>query len=364
MAGASVSDREAAEEAAARWIAHRGTPEWNEADSAAFGRWLQESASHRVAYYRLNAAWEEAGRLAAFSRELEFTDSTGPLTEAAERRTQPLGLRRRHTRFFALAASVILALAAGVLWLYHGELLHSNRYTTVVGGLAAVPLSDGSRVTLNTDSELNVALTERERQVDLTRGEAFFEVARDPTRPFVVNAGHKRVIAVGTQFSVYRQGDEVRVTVAEGTVRLEDRSVGGESTNARSGAGARAQPATSLMPADASSEGETVLLPAGTIALAKKDAVLVEKEGSTAIEQKLSWRSGVLTFRETPLADAIAEFNRYNERKIVIEDPAIATLKLGGVFRSTNVDPFIVLLEQGFPVRAREEGDRIALTHN
>ena len=117
------------------------------------------------------------------------------------------------------------------------------------------------------------------------------------------------------------------------------------------------------VPSEASGSGE-VVLPAGSVARAQADAVLVKNEAPAEIEQHLSWRSGVLTFRDTPLAEAVAEFNRYNERKIVIEDPSIATLQLGGIFRATNIDPFIELLEQGFPVRATLEGNRILLTHN
>ena len=121
---------------------------------------------------------------------------------------------------FATAASVLLAVAAGAyLWFQSSE----NRYTTPIGGIASVPLQDGSNITLNTATEVHVALTGRERDIDLERGEAFFQVAKDAKRPFVVNAGRKRVIAVGTQFSVLRDGDDIRVIVSEGTVRIEDR---------------------------------------------------------------------------------------------------------------------------------------------
>lgn len=372
----AASDREAAERAAAQWIARRGTPEWAAADAEAFDTWLAESASHRAAYYRLNAAWEEAGRLAAFTRRSESSvagsgpeasvagtelDVTSARAQARARAPRaPAALPRvggTYTRVaVALAASILIVVIAGSLWLYRETLFHSNRYSTVVGAITAVPLADGSRVTLNTDSALRVDLRATERDVDLDRGEAFFEVAKDPQRPFVVNAGVKRVIAVGTQFSVYREGDEVRVTVAEGTVRLEDRATGGEV--------ARTARNTAASSSDAAGSAEVVLLTAGTVARAQKDAVLVREQGSTEIEQQLSWRSGLLTFRDTVLSDAVAEFNRYNERKIVIADPSIATLQLGGVFRSTNIDPFIALLEEGFPVHARDEGNRIVLTHN
>ena len=104
----------------------------------------------------------------------------------------------------------------GYLWPHGG-----SSFRTAIGAITAVPMSDGSKVTLNTDSQIHIAVTGHERRINLGRGEAFFEVAKDPNRPFVVVAGHCRVVAVGTQFSVWREADEVRVVVTEGRVRVE-----------------------------------------------------------------------------------------------------------------------------------------------
>jgi transmembrane sensor len=277
-------------------------------------------------------------------------------------------------RLFALTGSVA-AVLIGAIAVWKVEQAVPDRFETVVGGLEAVPLADGSRVTLNTDSEVQVSLAREERVVNLNRGEAYFEVAKEPRRPFVVNAGNRRVVAVGTQFSVRRDGDTIQVIVTEGTVRMEDRRARGSMASTQSPTSGQIPTSTSSSapgsaesatpgPAGSAGSGAVVLLPAGSVARAEADAVLVQKKPRTEIEQQLSWRSGLLTFRDTPLADAVAEFNRYNERKIVIEDPRIASLQLGGVFRSTNIDPFIELLERGFPVRATQEANRIVLTHN
>jgi transmembrane sensor len=218
--------------------------------------------------------------------------------------------------------------------IFENRLLPRNDYSTVVGGLEAVPMLDGSRVTLNTDSEIRVAVTEKERRVELKQGEAFFEVAKDPNRPFVVSVAGQRIVAVGTAFSVRRQGNDIRVIVSEGKVRVE---VPGKDA-------ALMEPVS-----------------AGSVVRTASNEVLIQKKPIAEIEQSLSWRSGLLTFRDTPLADAIAEFNRYNTRKIVIEDPEIAALQVGGIFRATNLDPFVHLLQDGFPVRATMEEDRIVL---
>lgn len=312
-----MESREQVEQAAAEWIARRDLGGWTAADEAGLTTWLAASAGNRAAYYRLNAAWQEAGRLRALA--------------AAPRQSSPdHAPRAANRRRYAIAASLLVGLVAGATWFFWPA---APAYRTEIGGLEAVPLSDGSKVTLNTDSEIRVAVSATERRVDLERGEAFFEVAHDPARPFIVRAGDRRVVAIGTQFSVREDGDDVRVVVSEGRVRLE--TAAGE---------------------------EVAVLAAGTIARAREDAVMVQEDRLAEIERTLAWRSGQLTFRDTPLAEAIAEFNRYNTRKIVIEDPAIAALEVGGVFRATNVGSFVSLLEEGFPIHVEDEGDRIVIT--
>jgi transmembrane sensor len=188
---------------------------------------------------------------------------------------------------------------------------------------------DGSKVTLNTDSAISVAITEKERRVQLDRGEAFFEVAKDPSRPFIVSAGKKRVIAVGTKFSVRLVANDIRVLVTEGKVRIDN---------------------------------DSSAVSAGSIANTDGDAILVQQKPLPEVEESLSWRTGYLIFHETTLAGAVTEFNRYNLRKIVIEDSAVASIRLSGKFRTTDFEAFVRLLEGGFPVHAKRSREQIVLT--
>jgi transmembrane sensor len=199
-------------------------------------------------------------------------------------------------------------------------------------------VADGSHVTLNTNSAIRVALSNTERHVQLDQGEAYFEVARDPARPFVVSAGNKRVVAVGTAFSVRRLGNDVRVSVTEGKVRIEE------------------QPLLTGTPQSMS------LLAAGNVANTEHGSILVQRESPAEVEESLSWRSGYLTFREITLSDAVAEFNRYNSRRIVIEDSAVGDIRLSGRFRTTENDAFVRLLEGGFPIHAERRDHEIILT--
>jgi transmembrane sensor len=229
----------------------------------------------------------------------------------------------------ALAACLFAVIIGGGVY-FSSHFLRVESYSTAVGGLAAVPLKDGSNVTLSSATALRVRLGFRERRVDVTQGEAFFEVAKDPGRPFIVAAGVGRVTAVGTKFSVRREGDDFRLVVTEGTVRF-------------------ANAATSRV------------LPAGSIVHAHGSDVVVQAASLSDAESLLSWRSGYVAFHETALADAVAEFNRYNRRKIVIGDPQIAALRLTGKFRATNIDSFSRLLEQSFAVRATQTPESIEL---
>jgi len=347
------------EDSASHWLILRDSGRWTEADQASLEQWLEAATVNRITFLRLELAWEESARLKALGAGVagDLPPPTGQwnlgpffdrhragVYDAAASTTVSFTSPRRPWQL-AIAASILIAVAVGSVAHYftHG----SERYTTPVGGMASVPMQDGSKITLNTDSQVRVAVTEAERRIDLKQGEAFFEVAKDPNRPFVVEVGGRRVVAVGTKFSVRRVGESVEVIVTEGKVRLEEGSAalqGNADDHAEYGA------------------AKDVLLTAGTIAHAGEAGLLVERKSLAEAETQLSWRSGVLMFRELPLADAVAEFNRYNLRKIVIADPAVAALRVEGNFRPTNVEAFVRLLESGFPIRTTMDGDRLVLS--
>lgn len=334
-------DSRTIEEQAAAWLIRRDSADWTEAEAAQLTAWLDESTANRVAFLRLEVGWEQSERLTA----LGAGKPRGVVPARGDWRVSPFfklrqaAISQRHRRMrplVALAASLLVAVAGVYLFLFHA----GEGYTTPIGGIASVPLLDGSNVTLNTESKVRVAVTDAERRIRLDQGEAYFEVAKDAQRPFVVTAGDKRVVAVGTRFSVLRNGDEIRVVVTEGKVRVE-------STDA---------------PLDFEATKGGPLLVAGTIARASSTAVVVETTSLQRAEEMLSWRGGYLIFDETALADAVAEFNRYNARKVYIDDPAVAALRINGKFRATNAEAFIRVLRDGFGIQARVSDDRVVLS--
>lgn len=322
-----MESREQVEKTAAAWIHQRDCGEWTAADQARLDAWMKASAAHCTVFLRLDSVWREAARLKALGagvepgvipsrEELSFSTPFDPAVN------KPEVNRRRNAVAWGMAATVLLAVAVATARFLFSE---DTSYRTNIGGLEGVSMVDGSHVILNTDSEIKIAMTGAERRVHLLRGEAFFEVAKDPKRPFVVIAGEQRIVAVGTKFSVRRDAQDAQVVVSEGRVRVE------------------------------SSSGNAMTPPpaefgAGSIVRSGGAGVLVQNKASNDVEHYLSWRTGFLTFLDMPLAQAAAEFNRYNEQQILIEDAHLASLRIDGNFRATNVNAFVRLLEGGFPV--------------
>jgi transmembrane sensor len=356
------TDRQQIEERAAAFLQKRDTGPWTDADEAELSAWLEGATAHRLAFLRAEAAWEAMGRLKALGagfppRQVPspevITASASPYSpEHLQEVPGPAEVRRPTLRYAYKAAGIaasLLAVLGSVLWVYQ-VWFSGERYATPIGGLASVPLEDGSHIILNTDSKVHVVLSETERHVDLTQGEAYFEVAKDAKRPFVVQTTHTRIIAVGTQFSVRRESDgQIQLLVTEGKVQVE----GAYLTPAGSGAAPR-HPLQS----------QQNFVSAGELARIGPDGFKLRDEPVAQAEDTLAWRDGYLVFRDTSLADAVAQFNRYNARQIVITDANVAQMPLTGKFRATNSEAFISLLEQTFHIRAETGSNQIALSRS
>lgn len=353
---------------AADWLARRESGDWSRDDDARLDAWLAAATAHRVAFLRLEAAWAQSGRLqvlaagrvesgpparGAWARTSADAIAAAPTLSTASPPAVDPGagldalvfsprLREKPRRRAGTAiAAIVLLCGALAVWGWNAyTAVESATYASAVGQLRELHLSDGTRATLSGDSRIDVAMSRGQRRVVLARGEAFFEAAKDRQRPFVVDAGGRQVVAVGTRFSVRRDGPDLRVVVTEGLVRLESAASPGQP------------------PAPAA------LLPAGSSALATRSGVLVRAGTVAEAERALDWRGGYLHFDDTPLAVAAAEFTRYSGRIVLMGDDATAALRIGGNFRWSNVDGFVRLLEQGFDVHAERRGEIIVLHSN
>ena len=311
-----MSESEDIEEKAAEWLVRRDAHP--EAEQREFTAWLSADPRHRASYLRLAAAWSRTEHMRRIRPEGVNIDlnllqpKSAGLWNVSSRKT------------WSLAAAVVAALAAIAL-VQSG--LGFQVYRTDVGGLARVVLTDGSTMTLNTDTEVKVRMRHARREVRLTRGEAQFIVAHDVSRPFEVSVGGRIVRAVGTAFDVRLGTDDgVQVIVMEGRVALE--------------------PSSSTWIAD---PGHAMaIISAGEGVVAHRNQADLQHVNGAAASRKLAWRSGELSFQGETLGDAVAEFNRYNRQKLRVQDPAVASLQVGGNFQALDVKSFVGAVERSF----------------
>jgi len=285
---------------------------------------------------------------------------------AVHRRLGRKGMRR---------IQILLILLVGLLRVDSAQWLPSAEpawiaHATHVGRTDRVTLQDGSRVDLNTDSEIKVRFAGGERQIVLLHGEALFTVVHRPDWPFSVRAGVATIRAVGTRFSVrLRDNQEAEIIVIEGRIAIEggrQRESGGErpghirrrsTTNGDTGA-PLASPliATVGHSRDGSArEGSAdplIAFAGEQISLNPMSELSVTELTAAALKRSTAWTDGWIWFAQAPLPEAIAEFNRYHRRRLVLVDPELASLEIGGRFRSTDLDSFIATLEHSFHVRA------------
>jgi transmembrane sensor len=276
------------------------------------------------------------GNAAAFARVEASSKAVDALAHDPDIKAATAEALRRHplprpkARWVGLAPAAaaigLLVVAAGLVWF---ETAVRPTYTTAVGEQRLVVLSDGSRVRLNTNSQVRVQYRPGERRVALTRGEAFFEAAHDAARPFVVAADGARVRAIGTKFDVRRDASAVSVTLVQGQVQVR-----------RDGQSAAATLAPNQQ-LTVTGQGISVPRPA--------DAV-----------EASSWTTGHLTFRGVPLRDAVAEVNRYSPRKIVLEDAdRVANEPVSGVFDVGDTGAFVTAVTTVFDLQAKAPGEGV-----
>jgi transmembrane sensor len=276
--------------------------------------WLDDDPRRRGALLRAEAA-------------LSFVDRGRALAGVVPKpEPRPIWIRRK----LMFAGAALAAGIVGVAILMMGP----HRYGTGLGEVRQVPLSDGSVVAINTQSSVEVAMHANVREVTLTRGEAWFRVAHDTKRPFIVSAGRIRVRAVGTAFSVRRHDEGADVAVSEGVV--ETWTIGEEERRARIAAGAKAY-----------------------VAEYEPPKVV---QASADVARSLAWREGQIVLEGETLDEAAAQFNRYNARKLVISDPSLAEEKLVGQFRATEPMTFAGAVATTLGATVVEEGGTIRLS--
>jgi transmembrane sensor len=316
-------------ETAARWFERAGHPAGGETRGPVKA-WLDESSEHTAAFRSIERTWVALKSTAQDPAILEIRK------EAAQRLAPKTFATRRPWRW-AAAALIILSMGAA-LWMvvpragFESSVLAwlqgethkpvTQSYATKTGDRLTVTLNDGSQAILNTATRLEVIFSKQSRTVRLFGGEALFEVTKDASRPFVVQAENRSFIAVGTVFDVRLDGPQVKVTMLEGTVRAE-------SNDPRS-------PIRMTVTA-----GEQLIARTHT----------EDRVRRVDPQRETSWRHGQVIFDDTPLGDAIGELNRYSSTQIELADPQLADLRLSGTFATGRTSAFVEAIAAYFPIR-------------
>jgi transmembrane sensor len=324
MGEAWIKIDEARLASAADWIARLQSGEPDEADALEFDAWLAAHPANAAAYDRtLNVALELQAAGPALARELAAApDRVSSRTAARRRGWLAAG---------GLAAAATIALAVMPFGALQGPA--PQAFATAKGEHRTVRLADGSAIEMNAGSRLTVALGAHERRVSLPEGEALFDVAADKTRPFLITAGDRTVRVVGTRFDVRHRGSELSVTVERGVVEVQPNGQAG-------GRSFRLHPGQRLDTA----QGDPA------VRLAAADPVQVE-----------SWRSGRLIYRDQPLGDVVADLNEQFATPIVLQDPALAQIRVSGVLVLDDQSAVIRRLALLAPIKALPSGQAVVL---
>ncbi len=311
----------ATRERAAYWFARLRAENCSDNDKKAFEDWLSENEAHRREYEQFCLMWEELDGLKIALPPAIQTE-----------RTRPLGwfpaFGWRHW------AAAVLVAAVGIGWhAAQGPAAYS--YATAKGEQKSVTLPDGSLAQLNTDTRLTVEMSAGLRHVKVERGEALFTVAHEEARPFEVRAGSGTIRDIGTRFDVYRDGERVVVAVLDGEVEI---TLGGK--------------------ADDPGVSRAVLKGQQTAYSDRKISTVKSADEKTVT----AWQNGKLIFDGTSLMDVVRELGRYHDRRIVIADPNLNTLKVSGAFNASDLDGLLWALQQVLPIKAERAGNATVLS--
>jgi transmembrane sensor len=295
-----------------------------------FETWLTANPAHRVAYASVERAWEGIASAGVDNRILAMRRAA----LAAPRHPRATWIRPTAV---AASAIVVAGLVAGALLRHRPVSADPNaaEFATQVGERSNITLADGSSVVLDTDSRIKVAFDGRVRRVRLLAGQAWFEVAKNQPRPFVVEAGDRKVTAHGTAFDVRLDDhDRVQVTLIEGRVSVEALNPTG---------------AAPTIPVD-----HEDLLPGDQLVVVGARPATKRR---TDVTKATSWREGQIIFDDDTLATAVAEVNRYSVKKIVLTDPRLASLRVSGVFIAGHSDSFVETVTGNFPIKVTSNSD-------
>jgi len=350
------AEYDAVHETAADWFARLQDPNLSLDDTLSWQSWMSADRRHAQAFRRIEETWQRFRGLPrpALASEITLAADTynGSVPVSQWLTMAPASQLRRHSLKLALAASIAVVAVGAALVLYLDNSSNSagsvagTIVETAVGENRTVKLADGSSIALGGRTRVEVALSADFRRLTLSHGEAFFVVAKDPSRPFSVHAGSATLTALGTAFNVRRADDRIVVAVVEGRVLVEPRlPVIQQLPLLRETVSKKRRP----LPLEAGNQ--TTVDEAGFESAAR----LADNAAATA------WQTGRLAFEREPLRYVLEDVNRYTSKPIVMSDDSVGDLKITGTVLSDNIGGWVSSLESAFALQAIDERDRIVL---
>lgn len=375
---------------ASQWFVECRADDLDDKTRHAFDNWLRKSPEHMKAYLELSAIWNEGPLLdphGKFDQETLVTQAisdrdnviewssarndldllaagtaTTPVPEPATASTlAPTNHAQRRfsrRRVVAVAASLMLAVGAA---LFYVRTLQAPTYATAIGEQRSLALVDGSTVELNSRSKIVVRYTPQGRNVELLQGQALFRVAKDAGRPFIVKTGATLVRAVGTEFDVYQKRGGTVVTVVEGRVAIltgHALTEPGAVPVATDGS----HQANLEFPSVPKGQLGNILVAAGEQLTVTPKLVRIAEHPNIA--NATAWTQRQLVFESASLADVADEFNRYNDRQLIVADPRLETFHVSGVFSSTDPASLIRFLRARPELKIVETESQIRIEKN
>lgn len=325
---------------AAYWVAKLDGDKPSEDTLAAFSQWVNASPAHVAEYEKLVARWDSLNVLT----QLHLPD------EAAVKVT-----RWGYGMGAAVCASVVLLVALMIAPFDNQQSI----YSTAIGEQKTITLADNSVIKLNTNSRLKIDYSDSRRGIYLLQGEAYFEVAHQPNRPFEVYTGTGVVRAVGTAFSVYLNNQQVEVLVNEGIVEVDKLP-----PLAMQASAPQATAITSTSTA-ATTTKEPLATKANRVRAGSKATfnqhtpLQLALDEEAAVEKQLSWRKGSLIFSQEKLQTLVDEVSRYTSTRIIITDNAARDIRVGGLFEVGNTEAVLDALELGFGIQVDRIDDEL-----
>ncbi|MDB6095568.1 MAG: anti-FecI sigma factor, FecR [Verrucomicrobia bacterium] len=309
-----------------------------------FQAWLAEDPSHSTYFDQLSETYRRFDQVESTPADAAAT--SGPGRDPYGFNGKGKASRRSFWWALPLAAAAAITLGYVNWW---RPMHFTEAAATEIGHLRTMKLPDGSFIQLNTDTVVKVAYSPSERRIKLDQGEAHFTVAKNPDRPFIVEANGVAVRAVGTAFNIrLRQGSAVEVLVTEGKVQVNDLAQGGSLL-----------PKSPTLEVPVLSAGERVTVTAHVVPENTAPAVVAVPKDE--VTRELAWESKQLRFQLAPLSEIVAEFNRYNRHKLVIDDPVLAAKTYGGAFQADDPERFVRMLNENFQIEAVERGNETVL---